>query len=131
MADVDLSDLQSFAAVARARSYRAAAALRGVSASSLSGAIRRLEARLGIRRLNRTTRSVTPTEAGARLLERLAPALGEVAAALDEIHDDREGPSGTSRRHMSASLRAFVDFIKSHPMSDRTLGASAPASPRG
>ena len=121
MADVDLADLQSFAAIARARSYRAAAALRGVSASSLSEAIRRLEARLGVRLLNRTTRSVTPTEAGARLLERLAPALGEVAAALDEIHGGHEGPSGTLRLNVPGAVSRLIlpdiigPFLKAHP----------------
>src|ERR1700748_1107374 len=95
MADIDLTDLDIFTAVARARSFRGAANLRGASASSLSEAIRRLETRLGMRLLNRTTRSVTPTEAGQRLLERLAPALGEVAAALDAVNDFRDTPTGT------------------------------------
>jgi hypothetical protein len=62
---MDLGDLEAFAAVAQARSFRGAAAVRGVSASTLSEAVRRLEERLGLRLLNRTTRSVTPTEAGA------------------------------------------------------------------
>ena len=83
MAEVDLADLDAFTAVARQRSFRGAAMLQGVSASTLSEAVRRLETRLGVRLLNRTTRSVTLTEAGARLLERLVPALGEVSAALD------------------------------------------------
>ena len=65
---VELADLDAFATVARARSFRGAAKLRGVSASALSEAVRRLEARLGVRLLNRTTRSVTPTDAGTRLL---------------------------------------------------------------
>ena len=74
MTELDLADLDAFTAVARHRSFRGAATVRGVSASTLSGAVRRLEARLGVRLLNRTTRSVTPTEAGTRLLERLVPA---------------------------------------------------------
>ncbi len=121
MADIDLSDLQSFAAIARARSYRAAAALRGVSASSLSEAMRRLEARLGLRLLNRTTRSVTPTEAGARLLERLAPALGEITSALDEVHDAHAGPSGTLRLNVPGAVSRLVlpdiigPFLRSCP----------------
>ena len=73
----DLGDLNAFVAVARARGFRDAARLGGASASGLSEAVRRLEAQLGVRLLHRTTRSVTPTEAGERLLERLAPALGE------------------------------------------------------
>jgi DNA-binding transcriptional LysR family regulator len=94
MSELDLADLDAFAAVARARSFRAAAAQRGVSPSTLSEALRRLEARLGLRLLNRTTRSVTPTEAGARLLERLAPALREVARAVDAVNSLRDSRWG-------------------------------------
>jgi len=83
--------------VARARGFRAAAAVRNVSASSLSEAVRRLETRLGVRLLNRTTRSVTPTEAGQKLLERLSPALADVALALDEVNAFRDSPTGTLR----------------------------------
>jgi DNA-binding transcriptional LysR family regulator len=97
MPEMDLADLDAFAAVARQRSFRGAAAVRGVSASALSEAVRRLEARLGVRLLNRTTRSVTATEAGARLLERLVPALGEVSAALDAVNSFRDSPTGTLR----------------------------------
>ncbi|TBR28904.1 MAG: LysR family transcriptional regulator, partial [Reyranella sp.] len=79
----DLNDLAAFASVAQAGGFREAARLGRVSASSLSEAVRRLEARLGVRLLNRTTRSVAPTEAGARLLERLTPALGDVEGRLD------------------------------------------------
>lgn len=74
----DLADLNAFMVVARARGFREASRTVGASASTLSEAVRRLETSLGVRLLHRTTRSVTPTEAGARLLERLAPALGEV-----------------------------------------------------
>jgi DNA-binding transcriptional LysR family regulator len=77
MTGPSLADLDAFVAVARARGFRGAAQARGASASGLSEAVRRLEAALGVRLLNRTTRSVTPTEAGERLLERLKPALGE------------------------------------------------------
>jgi DNA-binding transcriptional LysR family regulator len=97
MTTPDLADLDAFAAVARARGFRGAAALRGVSASSLSEAVRRLEASLGVRLLNRTTRSVTLTDVGARLLDRLTPALGEIAAALDTVNDFRATPTGTLR----------------------------------
>ena len=89
MDDLPLGELDAFTAVARARSFRGAARRRGVSASSLSAALRRLEQRLGVRLLNRTTRSVTPTEAGLRLLDRLAPALGEIAVALDQVESSR------------------------------------------
>src|SRR5258707_5093871 len=89
----DLNDLSAFVAVAEAGGFRDAARLGGVSASSLSGAVRRLEAKLGMRLLNRTTRSIAPTEAGARLLERLRPALGEVEAAI-RIRNALSDPPG-------------------------------------
>lgn len=97
MQHADFADLDAFTAVARARGFRAAASLRNVSASSLSEAVRRLETRLGVRLLNRTTRSVTPTEAGQKLLERLSPALADVALALDEVNAFRDSPTGTLR----------------------------------
>lgn len=93
----DLHDLEAFAAVARHRSFRKAAAERGVSASALSHALRGLEERLGIRLLNRTTRSVTPTAAGQHLLARLDPALRQVAEALAEINALQAEPTGTLR----------------------------------
>ncbi|MDP5278205.1 LysR family transcriptional regulator [Sphingomonas sp. DG1-23] len=93
--DVDLGDLNAFLAVARAKGFREAARATGASASGLSEAVRRLETRLGVRLLHRTTRSVAPTEAGARLLERLGPALGEVEAALDIVNRFRDRPAGT------------------------------------
>src|SRR5690242_7271966 len=95
MAAPDLADLDAFTAVDRACGFRAAATVCGVSASSLSEAVRRWETRLGIRLITRTTRSVTLTEAGERLLERLAPALGEVGAALDAVNSFRDSPIGT------------------------------------
>src|SRR4030081_2113626 len=71
---IDLGDLNAFLAVARAKGFRDGARASGASASGLSEAVRRLETQLGVRLLNRTTRSVVPTEAGQRLLERLGPA---------------------------------------------------------
>jgi DNA-binding transcriptional LysR family regulator len=121
MAEQDLADLDAFAAVARQRSFRGAAILRGVSASTLSEAVRRLEARLGIRLLNRTTRSVTPTEAGARLLDRLVPALNEVAAALDVVNGFRDSPTGTLRLNVPSMVARLIlppivaGFLKAHP----------------
>jgi DNA-binding transcriptional LysR family regulator len=118
---VELADLDAFATVARTRSFRGAAKLRGVSASALSEAVRRLEARLGLRLLNRTTRSVTPTEAGTRLLERLAPALGEVTAALDAVNSFRDSPTGTLRLNVPTIVAHVVlppiaeGFLKAHP----------------
>ncbi|WP_375381546.1 LysR family transcriptional regulator [uncultured Sphingomonas sp.] len=108
MADVDLADLTAFVAVARAGGFREAARSTGGSASGLSETVRRLEARLGVRLLNRTTRSVAPTEAGERLLERLAPALGEVAAALDVVNGFRDRPAGTLRLNVPISAARLV-----------------------
>ncbi|HZF85518.1 MAG TPA: LysR family transcriptional regulator [Burkholderiaceae bacterium] len=117
----DLGDLNAFLAVARTRGFREGARLSGGSASALSQAVRRLEAQLGVRLLHRTTRSVVPTEAGQRLLERLGPAIGEVEAALDVVNGFRDTPAGTLRLNvpMSASrlvLPALVpDFLAAFP----------------
>ncbi len=73
------------------------------SASGLSEAVRRLEIRLGVRLLDRTTRSVAPTEAGARLMERLAPALSEVESAFDVVNGFRDRPTGTLRLNVPIS----------------------------
>ena len=104
----ELGDLTAFVAVARSGGFRDAARLTGGSASSLSEAVRRLEARLGVRLLNRTTRSVAPTEAGARLLDRLGPALGEVEAALDVVNGFRDRPAGTLRLNVPVSAAKLV-----------------------
>jgi DNA-binding transcriptional LysR family regulator len=104
----DLSDLNAFLAVARAKSFRDGARAIGVSASGVSEAVRRLEAGLGVRLLHRTTRSVVPTEAGARLLERLGPALGEVEAALDVVNGFRDRPAGTLRLNVPVSAARLV-----------------------
>ena len=80
---IDLGDLNAFVTVARAGGFRDGARTGGVSASGLSEAVRRLETGLGVRLLNRTTRSIAPTEAGKGLLDRLGPALTEVEAALN------------------------------------------------
>ena len=117
----DLNDLSAFVTVARAGGFRDAAKLGGVSASSLSEAVRRLEARLGVRLLNRTTRSIAPTEAGARLLERLRPALGEIAAAIDVVNAFRDRPAGTLRLNVPATAARLVlpsiaaSFLKAYP----------------
>ncbi len=93
----------------------------GVSPSSLSEAVRRLETRLGVRLLNRTTRSVSATEAGARLFERLGPALGETLAALDVVNAFRDRPAGTLRLNVPGSAARLVlpaivpPFLKAYP----------------
>ncbi len=106
--DIDLSDLNAFLAVARAQGFREGARASGSSASGLSEAVRRLEARLDVRLLNRTTRSVVPTEAGQRLLERLRPALNEVQAALDVVNGFRNRPAGTLRLNVPVSAARLV-----------------------
>lgn len=93
----DLYALDSFAAVARHRNFRRAAVERGVSASTLSQAVRELEARMGVRLLNRTTRSVALTDAGAALLARLQPALAEIGEAVAEARSAQAEPRGALR----------------------------------
>ncbi|HEV7778657.1 MAG TPA: LysR substrate-binding domain-containing protein [Luteibacter sp.] len=117
----DLQDLLAFLAVVQAKGFREGARASGSSASSLSEAVRRLETRLGVRLLNRTTRSVLPTEVGARLAERLVPALGEVEAALDVVNSFRDRPSGTLRLNVPATVARLVlpsivtPFLKMYP----------------
>lgn len=93
----DLVDLNAFVMVAEERSFTRAAARLGTSQSALSFAIRRLETRLGVRLLTRTTRSVAPTEAGERLLGTLGPALDKIDAELAALGELREKPAGTIR----------------------------------
>jgi len=104
----DLGDLNAFVSVARAGGFRGASRATSTSASGLSEAVRRLETRLGIRLLNRTTRSVAPTEAGKRLLERLSPALTEVESALDVVNRFRDKPAGALRLNVPISAARLV-----------------------
>src|ERR687889_2758286 len=92
-----LDSILDFLAVARARSFTRAAAQRGVSQSTLSHTIRDLEERLGVRLLTRTTRSVSPTEAGERLLRNVGPRFDEIEAELDALSDLRDRTAGTIR----------------------------------
>lgn len=118
----DLGDLNAFVAVARAAGFRDAARATGASASGLSDAVRRLETRLGVRLLNRTTRSVAPTEAGRRLLDRLGPAMGEVETALDAAHADRNTPAGLLKLNVPVSAARLVlpaivpGFLEAFPL---------------
>ncbi|WP_338661283.1 LysR family transcriptional regulator [Pararoseomonas sp. SCSIO 73927] len=98
-----LNDLAAFSAVASQRSFRRAADTLGVSRSALSHALIGLEQNLGVRLLNRTTRSVSPTEAGNRLLERLGPVLQDLDAALDGLTETGATPSGTLRINANKS----------------------------
>jgi DNA-binding transcriptional LysR family regulator len=93
----NVNDLLAFLAVARERSFTRAAAKLGVSQSALSHTIRGLEARLGLRLLTRTTRSVAPTEAGERLLRNVGPRFEEIEAELDSLSELRDKPAGTIR----------------------------------
>lgn len=117
----DIQDVLAFVAVVKAGGFREGARASGKSASSLSDAVRRMEGRLGVRLLNRTTRSVVPTEAGARLMERIVPALGEVESALDVVNDFRDRPSGTLKLNVPASAARLVlpaiitPFLQAHP----------------
>src|SRR6266704_1591055 len=93
----NLDDLLAFLAVAEERSFTRTAAKLGMSQSSLSHTIRELEARLGVRLLTRTTRSVAPTQAGERLLQNIGPRFEEIDAELNAVRDLRERPAGTIR----------------------------------
>ena len=93
----NLDDLRAFVAVGEERSFTKAAAKLGVSQSALSHTIREFEARLGLRLLTRTTRSVSPTEAGERLLQTVGPRLEEIEAELAAVRELREKPAGTIR----------------------------------
>jgi DNA-binding transcriptional LysR family regulator len=105
---VDLADLNAFVVVARAKGFRDGGRTTGSSPSGLSDAVRRLEAQLGVRLFNRTTRSVVLTEAGRRLLEHLDPALKEVERALDVINTLRDRPAGTLRLNVPVSAARLV-----------------------
>lgn len=97
MRPLRLDNLEIFEDVVRCGGFRAAALNRGVSSSAISQSISLLEEALGIRLLNRTTRSVAPTEAGERLLQRVRPALHDIRTAIDDLNQLREHPSGTVR----------------------------------
>lgn len=108
MRATDLSELAAFDAVARHRSFRRAGEERGVTSSAISHAVSNLEARVGLRLLNRTTRSVSLTDAGAMLLSRLSPAFGDIGSALDGLNQFRDTPFGTVRLNAPSSIASFV-----------------------
>jgi DNA-binding transcriptional LysR family regulator len=93
----DIADLTAFVAVADHLSFRTAASRIGITPSALSHTIRQLEERLGMRLLNRTTRSVSLTDAGHRLLERLRPAIAQIHGALEDLNGERQRPFGRLR----------------------------------
>ena len=121
MPSPNLDDFAHFAAVVAAGGFRAAATANNLSASSLSEAVRRLESDLGVRLLNRTTRSVTPTEAGQRLLDRVAPALAELGHAADDLVAESGQVSGTLRLNVPGIVSWYIlppiaaRFLAAHP----------------
>ena len=108
MRATDLSELAAFAAVARHLSFRRAGEERGVTASAISHAVQNLEDRIGIRLLNRTTRSVSLTEAGELLKSHVEPALGEMTSALEALNQFRDTPFGKVRINVANSIAPFV-----------------------
>jgi len=121
---VDLRDLDAFVAVARTRNFRRAALQQRVSVSSLSQRLRALEETLGVRLMNRTTRSVGLTEAGELLLARVGPAMLEVGEALDQIRGLRDVPSGRLRINAPPPVVDLVlapmvaPFLQANPLID-------------
>lgn len=121
MTPIRLDSFDVFAAIVRCGGFRAAALERGVSSSALSQTINGLEESLGIRLLNRTTRSVSPTEAGQRLLDRLGPALSDIQLAIAEVDELRDSPSGTLRINAPAPAvdhllcPLMFDFMETYP----------------
>jgi DNA-binding transcriptional LysR family regulator len=118
---VDLTGISVFLAVAEARSFRAAAEHLGVTRSAVSQSVRGLEDRLGVALFHRTTRSVSLTEAGTQLHQRMAPAVVEIGAALDGAADRDTAPSGRLRLAVSSIAERFLsgpllaDFALAHP----------------
>ncbi|GFE80126.1 LysR family transcriptional regulator [Steroidobacter agaridevorans] len=118
---VDLNGVAVFLAVAEAKSFSTAARHLGVTRSAVSQTIRRMEDRLGIALVQRTTRSVSLTEAGEELYRRVAPAVGEVGLALDATRDRDTAPSGQLRVAVSSIAERFISgpllasFVESHP----------------
>jgi DNA-binding transcriptional LysR family regulator len=124
MSDLDLRDLDAFVAVARTRNFRRAALESHVSVSSLSQRLRDMEERLGVRLMNRTTRSVALTEAGELLLARVGPAISDVSEALDQVRGLRDVPSGRLRINAPPPAIDLVlapmvgPFVEAYPQID-------------
>jgi DNA-binding transcriptional LysR family regulator len=102
------AELNAFVAVAERTNFARAAAHLGIAASTISQTIRALEERLGMRLLNRTTRSVSLTDAGVKLLERVRPAIGELGAAVEDLNEFRDTPTGTLRLNVSSVAAEVV-----------------------
>jgi DNA-binding transcriptional LysR family regulator len=108
MRGTPFAELSAFVAVAEHRNFTKAAAQLGVSPSTLSQTVRSFEERLGVRLLNRTTRSVAPTEAGERLLARLRPVFSDYDAALESINEFRDNPAGVVRLTVAPGAAHFI-----------------------
>jgi DNA-binding transcriptional LysR family regulator len=123
----ELADLAAFVAVADHLSFRAAATRLDLTASALSHSMRQLESRLGLRLLNRTTRSVSVTDAGLRLLERLRPAMSEISDALNDLGEEQHRPLGPLRIYVGHLAAATVvapiwaRFLSTYPDVDLEL----------
>src|ERR1700751_852768 len=121
MLNTGLFELNAVAAISAHRSFRAAATELGISPSALSHAIATLERRLGVRLINRTTRSVSLSEAGERFRARVSPALREIAGALEEVNEFRYTQAGTLRINLMERAghqshgRAVARFLRRYP----------------
>ena len=117
----EMADVEAFLLVARAKGFREASRASGMSSSALSDAVKRLEGGLGVRLLNRTTRSVQPTEAGRTLMERVGPAFSEIASALDHATSHGNRPAGSLKLNVPGSAARLVlpdivpDFMAAYP----------------
>jgi DNA-binding transcriptional LysR family regulator len=127
----ELAEMNAFVAVAERRSFAKAAVQLGISRSRLSETIRGLEGRLGVRLLNRTTRSVAPTAAGERLLARLRPLLADFDAALDSVNAFRDKPAGLLRLTVPPPVASFMlapllsRFLAQYPAIDLEISVDA------
>ena len=115
------AELNAFVAVAERTNFARAASHLGIAASTISQTIRALEERLGMRLLNRTTRSVSLTDAGEKLLQRIRPAITELGAAVEDLNEFRDTPTGTLRLNVSSVAAQIVlapvikDFLLAYP----------------
>ena len=121
MRGTEFAEISAFAAIAERRSFAKAATQLGIAKSTLSQNLRSLEERLGVRLLNRTTRSVSLTEAGARLLARVGPSLVELNAAIDEVANHQQSPTGMLRLVVQPPVSTLLiepmlaRFLKEYP----------------
>src|SRR4029077_16188778 len=131
MREPGMAEMNAFVAIAEQRSFARAAVRLGISRSRLSEIIRGLEDRLGVRLLNRTTRSVAPTAAGERLLTRLRPLLDDFASALDSINAFRDKPAGLLRLTRAPPASSFIlaplvsRFLAKYPAIDLEISVDA------